>query len=241
MKGLGKLSIVLVVVLLVSLFLGVSCKSEARVAEETQKPQEVKVIIEIRQDGSVATESVSATATEETVISTETTKTDETKAETATTSEGTLPAFYESEGGVPGEGISLSVDVTWEESEEISGGYAKILDKLLPGGSGPDRGFYLVLLAPEKETYTYTIYNPYSDKPELKENWPAQIWHGARLFGRTPTEKDWKLIVNDGLSRMYSSPNGSLGMGCDIVDVLVIKGDKILFEKTFNKGELLNI
>ena len=238
MKRLCVLSILLVIVLTMSLLTGVSCKT-AKAVEETQKPQEVKVIIEIRQDGSVTAESVSTPTTE--AKTEETTKTEENKDKVVKTSGGSLPAFYESAGGVPGEGLSYSVDVNWQETEEISGGYGKILDKLLPGGTEPDRGFYLVLLAPGKDTFTYTIYNPYPDNPEAVKNWPAQIWHGARNFKRVPTENDWKLAVNDGLTRSYMIGNGTKGLGNDLVDVIVIKGDKIIFEKTFNKGELLNI
>lgn len=242
MKRLCVLSLVLIIVLTFGLLTGaVSCRSIPLTAQ-AQEPQKVvvDVNINVQKDGSVTVESTTATVEETT--STETTGTKETATTKTTTKlEGTLPDFYETEGGVPAVGGRWSADVTWEEIEEVTGGYAQILDKLLPGGANPDVGFLIELLAPGKETYTYTISNPYPDDPNLQENWPAQIWHGNRLLNRTPTETDWKLAINKGLARCYKAPNGTNGKGMDIVHVLVIKGDQILFERIFNKGEFLEI
>lgn len=230
---------VLLLVLAIVLTFGVSCKHVSTAAQEPQKVV-VDVNINVQKDGSITVESTATSVAKETT-STETTGTKETAAETTTKVEGILPDFHETEGGVPAVGGRWSADVTWEEIEEVTGGYTQILDKLLPGGAKPDVGFLLELLAPGKETYTFTISNPYPDDPNLQENWSAQIWHGNRLLNRTPTEMDWKLAINIGLARCYKAPNGTYGNGCDIVHVLVIKGDQILFERIFNKGEFLEI
>lgn len=225
---------VLLLILVIALTFGVSCKDTPAAAPEPQKVV-IDVNINVQEDGSVTVESNTATAAAEETTSTET---EETAAETDTKTEGTFD-FYETEGGVPAVGGSWSCDVTWEEMEEVTGGYAQILNKVLPGGANPDVGFLLILLAPGKETYTYTISNPYPDDPNLQKNWPAQVWHGNRLLNRVPTENDWKKAINLALPRCYKAPNGTNGNGMDKVYVLVIRGQEILFERIFNRGELL--
>lgn len=151
----------------------------------------------------------------------------EEKASTETIAEGEIPAFYESEGGIPYNGTEWNVDVAPDEIEVFTCGPAEINGVVLKGGSNPDRGGVIVLLPDPKneKVINYTI----------KKVIAGSNWHGAIDFGRVPTEKDWKMLVDDRVKAMMEAPNGTSGKGCQIVDVVVIQGDNVIYQKTFEK------
>jgi hypothetical protein len=179
-------------------------------------------------------EAQAVATTEETAVAVETTAQERSITEitketsSASVAEGELPAFYETEGGIPYEGTSWNVDVAPNEIEVFTGGPCEINGVKLPGGTNPDRGSVVILL-PSSQVIHYTIKGVIS----------GSNWHGAIDFvDKVPQEKDWKALVNDRVQAMSVEPNGTLGKGCKVVDVLVVQGTNVVFQQTYeNKGE----
>jgi len=135
-----------------------------------------------------------------------------------------VPDPYESEGGLPTSDSSWSFDVQPKEIEVVTGGPGMINNVKLPGGENPDRGFVIIML-PSTETIRY----------EVTELWPGSNWHGAYKYGRTPTEADWRALKDNRVTAMMDPEigNGKSGKGCSIVDVVVVQGDKVIFQETY--------
>lgn len=133
-----------------------------------------------------------------------------------------IPEPYESEGGIPYNGSEWDCDVAPNEIQVLTGGPAEINGVKLPGGTNPDRGS-VILLLPEDIVISYTV----------RELIAGSNWHGAYDYNRVPTEDDWQLLVENRVEAMMEAPNGTSGKGCQIVDVLVVQGEKIVFQNTY--------
>jgi len=174
-----------------------------------------------------ATTSVETTAVETTVeeatIETETSLVEET--EETVIPEGVIPEPYESEGGLPTSESIWIFDVSPNEIEVLSGGPASINGVDLPGGANPDRGSVIIMLPADNKVISYKVTSLV----------PGANWHGSYKYGRVPTEADWQALRDDRIQAMFTEPNGSLGKGCKLVDVLVVKGNDVIFQKTYEK------
>ena len=135
--------------------------------------------------------------------------------------EGKLIAFYETEGGIPYNGTEWNVDVAPGEIEVFTFGPGEVNGIAFKGGSKPDIGNIAILLPDPKgeKVVSYII----------KDVIAGANWHGATQ------EKDWRLIINDRVKAMKEAPNGPSGLGCQIVNVIVVQGDSIIYQGTFEK------
>jgi len=140
-----------------------------------------------------------------------------TAAETVPTEKVALPAPYESEGGVPYNGTSISFDVAPREIEVYTCGPAKVAGVVLPGGG--NRGSVIIMLPDSKQTVSYAI----------QEVITGAGWHGSYRFEQEPTEKDWMALVDDRVEAMKRAPNCAAGTGCTTVDVIVIGPNGVVF------------
>lgn len=132
-----------------------------------------------------------------------------------------LIAFYETEGGIPYNGTEWNVDVAPGEKEVFTFGPGEVNGVVFQGGSNPDIGNIAILLPDPKgeKVISYTI----------KGVVPGANWHGATQ------EKDWQLIIDDRVKAMMEAPNGPSGLGCSIVNVIVVQGNNIVHQETFEK------
>lgn len=181
----------------------------------------VKQEIVVREEAKETSKEAITSKAEKTTVETTTIE----EKTTETVAEGEIPPFYESEGGIPYNGNEWNVDVAPDESEVFTGGPAEVLGVKLEGGSNPDRGSVIILLPFGDKVINYTIKNVIA----------GSNWHGAIDYGRAPTEKDWKILVDDRVKAMMEAPNGTSGKGCQIVDVVVVQGDKIIFQETYER------
>lgn len=135
----------------------------------------------------------------------------------------TLP-LYENEGGIPYEGTSWSVDVAPDEVEVLTGGPAEIAGVKLPGGV--DRGSIIILLPDEggKVVVRYTVTGLLA----------GSNWHGAYRPILDPG-LIWQSIADKTIADMQIAPNCSHGVGCNIIDVLVINQSGVVKQWTVNK------
>ena len=143
-------------------------------------------------------------------------------------------SFYELEGGIPYESKTEDrcdgewyADVSPEELIAFTSGPVAMEEVFkLEGGADPDIG-NVTILVPDSETKD-TVY-------KLIELCAGSNWYGAWLLNRIPTENDWMKLLDDRVVAMMKAPNGTSGKGCDIVNVIVIQGEEILYEETFEK------
>lgn len=124
-------------------------------------------------------------------------------------SSGLVP--YEQEGGIPWSGAAWSADVAPDEIEVLTAGPANIAGVSLPGGV--DRGSVIVFLPDPKKVVQYTVTGLVT----------GANWHGSyRPLTDPTTESTWRILANDRVAAMQEAPNCTSGLGCAIVDVLVV-------------------
>ncbi len=185
------------------------------------KPTQLKVIKGVQ---AVAVETEETTAFVETTVETAVKKVTEEEVTETIEAVSIIPEPYESEGGIPYNGSEWTCDVAPDEIECLSVGPGESAGVEFKGGANPDRGGIFIFL-PGKEVIRY----------QVKKLIEGSNWHGAYDYNRTPTEEDWKLLVEDRIQAMMQAPNGTSGKGCQIVDVAVISDGKVIFQKTYQK------
>lgn len=118
---------------------------------------------------------------------------------------------YEQEGGIPWSGAAWSADVAPDEIEVLTAGPANIAGVSLPGGV--DRGSVIVFLPDPKKVVQYTVTGLVT----------GANWHGSyRPLTDPTTESTWRILANDRVAAMQEAPNCTSGLGCVIIDVLVV-------------------
>ncbi len=185
-------------------------------------------IVKAEEEIEETTEEVKTTATvveeeiEEETLSEETTIKDESPKVFA---EGEIAPYYESLNGVPDEDI-IGFDVSWDEISCLTFGPGKYLDINFPGGE--KRGSVLIMLGPEKEGEDKIHYT-------VTELIPGAAWRGNSYYDRVITKTDWMAWVNLKVEEMKGAPNATDSFGCNTIDVVVARGEEILFQKTFER------
>lgn len=103
----------------------------------------------------------------------------------------------------------------------LTGGPVLINNIYLPGGANPDRGSIVMLLPENNKSTIYTFNKLVADN-----------WFGFYSVNEI-NEFNLQYIINERIDLMKKSPNGTSGLGCKRIDVLVLSGQNNLFNKSY--------
>jgi ABC-type Na+ efflux pump permease subunit len=117
---------------------------------------------------------------------------------------------------------TYTTEINSNEIAALTCGPALINDNYLLGGANPDRGSVIVLLPENNNSTSYTF----------NKLVPYHNWFGVYTVNEI-NEANLQYIINERIDLMRKPPNGTSGLGCKIIDVLVLSGQKKLFNKTY--------
>jgi len=127
---------------------------------------------------------------------------------------------YESEGGVPYNGTTWSVDVAPDELEVFTAGPACIAGVCLPGGT--ERGSIIILL-PGEQVVHYDVTGVIV----------GSNWHGSYRPLTDPRNRNiWNGLASDRVVAMQQPPNCTPGTGCKVIDVLIVGPNGVVAQWT---------
>lgn len=129
---------------------------------------------------------------------------------------------YESEGGVPYNGKEINFDVAPDEIEIYTAGPVTALGIHLPGGT--NRGSIVIMLNSSTTVVHYT----------LSDVIPGSGWHASyRPLGSVSDEATWRELADLTIKNMSIAPNCTPGIGCLVIDVLVIDHNGVVAQWTW--------
>lgn len=117
---------------------------------------------------------------------------------------------------------TYKTEINSNEIGVLTCGPALINNVYLLGGANPDRGSVIVLLPESNKSTSYTF----------NELVPYHNWFGIYSVNEI-NEVNLQNIINERVDLMRKPPNGTSGLGCEIIDVLVLSGQNNLFNKTY--------
>lgn len=117
---------------------------------------------------------------------------------------------------------SYTTEINKNEIGAFTCGPALINNNYLPGGANPDRGSVIIILPENSNSTSYTF----------EKLVPSHNWFGVYTVNEI-NDANLQYIINERIDLMKKSPNGTSGLGCKIIDVLVLSGQNNLFKKTY--------